>query len=152
MRPPLLNYPVLLVEVNRAIVTKLTIAFWVCMKGKITKLADTKQINSVPTLRWHSRTKSLWVVMQSKSPERPNVTHCDKSSNSLIYLLTFSLRSRFNVQVVVIGHLSALPILLKHVSLYYATCAIRNLNKVRGILTVELGGFWVAWKRSPPIL
>jgi len=79
--------------------------------------------------------------MQSKSPERLNVTHCDKSSNSLLYLLTFSLRSRFNVQVGVICHLSALPVLLKHVSLDYATCAIRNLNKVCGILTVELGGF-----------
>ena len=79
--------------------------------------------------------------MQSKSSERSNVTHCDKSSNSLLYLLTFSLCSRFNVQVVVIGHLSALPVLLKHVSLDYATCAIRNLNKVRGVLTVEMGGF-----------
>ena len=79
--------------------------------------------------------------MLSKSPVRSNVTHCDKSSNSLLYLLTFSLRSRFNVQVGVIGHLSLLPVQLKHVSLDYATCAIRNLNKVRGILTVELGSF-----------
>jgi hypothetical protein len=49
-----------------------------------------------------------------------------------------------NVQVGVIDHLSALPVLLKHVSLDYATCAILNLNKVPGILTVELGGFQVA--------
>jgi seryl-tRNA synthetase len=45
MRSPLLNYSVLLGEVNLASVTKLTTSFFVYLKGKITKLADSKQIN-----------------------------------------------------------------------------------------------------------
>jgi hypothetical protein len=53
-----LNYPVLLVEVNLASVTKLTTAFCVCLKGKITKLADSKQINSVPEVNCTYSTNS----------------------------------------------------------------------------------------------
>jgi hypothetical protein len=60
--------------------------------------------------------RSLWAVMPSKSPEWSKVTHCDKSSNSLFYLLTFPLRSYFNVQVGATVHLSTLPVLLKRLS------------------------------------
>jgi len=67
MRSPLLNYPVLLVEVNLAIVTKLTTAFWVYVKGKTTKLADMKQINSVPDVNCTYSTNSpVSLTFQSK--------------------------------------------------------------------------------------
>ena len=116
MRSPLLNYSVLLVEVNLASFTKLTTAFCVCVcvctvvcvcvcarvracarvcarvrarvrvcvrvrvcacvcvcvlvKGKITKLADTKQINSVPEINYTYSTNSpVSLTFQNKELE-----------------------------------------------------------------------------------
>ena len=68
-RSPLLNYPVLLVEVNLATVTKLTTAFCVCLKGKITKLADSKQINSVPEVNCTYSTNSPAVSLTFQNKE-----------------------------------------------------------------------------------